>query len=181
MTVIEDGHFRVALMGDAPRAAFRASASLRAEAPADERHGCGPRRVVVEFHRAVGGLPQQALIGGVWSPRSGRALQIEVTSSGLWADEERSYLGELGHRLIPGLPEEYASAVLPVLAQSGLPPGDLSIDRAAHHPVESSPLAFTVAAQLLVAALAADSDGMVCAVRQRLVDLRRSGRHGAEV
>lgn len=169
--LVAKGAFRVAMTVEAPGAAFDPERSLVADVPAAPGDGRGARRAAVEFYRAVGGLPQRALLGGIWSPSSTGVLRVEVALSGRWADEPRTYPGQLGHWLLPGLPDEYGEEVMNMLTAAGLPSGVLTVDRAAHDPVESSQVAFRATALVLAAALGADEPQLVEAVTRRLTQL----------
>lgn len=55
--------------------------------------------------------------------------------------------------LIPGLPDEFAQSVVDGFIRRPLPAGRIVVDRAAFDPVESTPLAFELAAELLAIVL----------------------------
>ena len=171
--IIEAGHVQVALLDAAPDAAIIRRGAVAGERPSQASGGCVRRRAVVEYYRAVGGLPQRALLGGVWAPDSSGVLHVEVGLSGPWSREPASYRGALGHELVRGLPDEYGATVLRMLLKSGLPSGFLTIDTAAHDPVESSDVAFRAASLLLAAAFRGDGpDEVEMALRAQLEAIR---------
>lgn len=115
-----------------------------------------PARASVEILRQGGGLMPRALVGGSYTPGNGELL-IEVQSSGEHADGNASCVSQLSRSLVPGLPDEFSQSVIDGLVRRPLPSGRILVDRAAFDPVESSPLAFELAAELLASVLYAVS------------------------
>lgn len=175
MTIVTHRGFRVAVADDALGAAFAPTGVLAHDVPRHVDVGGTAGRAVVEYYRAVGGLPQRATLGGVWEPNASGLLRVEVAHTEPVLDGPRPWVGELGHPLVPGLPGEYASVVLDVLRHSTLPSGNLIVDRAAHDPVESSELAFRAVTLLLLAALGAPRGGVLGAVEAQLARLGADG------
>jgi len=179
MTVVTYARFRVAVAEEAPGASFTPVGGLNAEVPRPSHRVGGVRRSCVEYYRAVGGLPQRALLGGTWAPDARGVLRIDVHHSELASGGLPTCAGELGHPLVPGLPREYGSVILATLRGSELPSGHLTVDRAAHDLVESSEVAFRAAAVLLVAALGAPPEGVLKAIEDRLTRLGGEAPGGA--
>lgn len=106
----------------------------------------------VEVRRAAGGIAPSALLGGSFEPKDGTSLSLRVAWSGALAtDNADAQKGLLGHALVKGLADEFASAVLRGLSsQPELnEPGVLTVQEGAYDPVESSGYAFERAAALL--------------------------------
>ena len=66
--------------------------------------------------------------------------------------------GELGRDLVPGLPSEFAGAVLGSGIDLLWSAGTRLVDRGAHDPVQSSELAFQLAVRMLVETLRLGAD-----------------------
>lgn len=92
-------------------------------------------------------------------PSADPRLVIEVGTSGPGASGSPTCASQLAKPLVPGLPDEFAASVVNGLVRSALPGGRVVVDRAAHDVVESSPLAFELAAELLAVVLAAEATG----------------------
>lgn len=101
----------------------------------------------------------RALLGGVYAPGGENELVIEVGTSGPSFAGAPTCASQLWRPLVPGLPEEFALPSVNGLLRIALPPGRVVLDRAAFDPVESSPLAFELAAELLALVLGAMSTG----------------------
>jgi hypothetical protein len=86
-------------------------------------------------------------------PGSGEVV-LAVGVSGDDLDGELKVVSQLGRPLAAGLPAEFATAVVDGLRRRPLPAGRLLVDRAGHDPVDSSPLAFELAAELLATVVA---------------------------
>ncbi|HEY7988151.1 MAG TPA: hypothetical protein VIE19_02960, partial [Lapillicoccus sp.] len=115
--------------------------------------GLSGARGTVDVYRAVGGLPQRALLGGqLRATEDGRStVQVLLADRPAADPETPTCPGELGRELVPGLPSEFAGAV------------------------QSSALAFRLATRLLVETLrlGADADdhtveAALCALIGRL-------------
>ncbi|MDQ0240872.1 hypothetical protein [Arthrobacter bambusae] len=118
------------------------------------RDALRPVRAVVEIVRHGGGLMPRALLGGAFTPsEDGAELLIEVQTSGEDDTGKPSCKSRLWTPLIPGLPGEFAQSVVDGFIRRPLPAGRIVVDRAAFDPVESSPLAFELAAELLAIVL----------------------------
>lgn len=111
----------------------------------------------MEILRHAGGLMPRALVGGVFTPGTDSRLIVEVMTSGPILSGVSSCKSQLGKPMIPGLPNEFASSVAGRLLHRVLPGGRVVVDRAAFDPVESSPVAFELAAELLAIVLAAEA------------------------
>jgi hypothetical protein len=98
-------------------------------------------------------LPR-ALVGGHFVPDEGDPV-IEIAVSDADLQDGTSVVSRLWRPLVPGLPAEFANAVVDGLRRRPIPRGLLRIDRAGYDPVESSPLAFELAAELLATVIAA--------------------------
>lgn len=118
-----------------------------------------PVRAVVEILRQSGGLAPRALIGGIFTPAYGRAMvELAISASDPAADARCN--SRLWRPLVSGLPQEFAHSVMGgIVRRARLPVGNLVVDRAGFDPVESSPLAFELAAELLCDVLAAELSG----------------------
>ena len=160
--IISVGTRRAAVLGDEPTATFDRSQTLRASVPGvPSEMPLQAVRCVVEILRHGGGLMPRALLGGYYTPGRADELVIEVGVSGSVAAGTPTCASALARPLVPGLPIEFARSVEAGLLRSALPPGIVVVDRAAFDPVESSPLAFELAAELLAVALGAMSAGRV--------------------
>jgi hypothetical protein len=166
--IFEQGPLRISILPEVIDAVLGAADFARVEVPVSRSATCG-QRVVVEIHRRVGGLPQRALIGGSFEPAADGRLSILAGLSGpTTSDRGAACQGNLGRELVRGLPSEFASSVIVGLLQRNLPSGLITIDRGAFDPVESSGVAFTLAASVLAEVVQADSlDG----VEQRVTAL----------
>jgi hypothetical protein len=158
--IVDLGPRRVSVLPDEPTATYQASSSLteriaaRAEGPAAQ-----PTRAVVETLRHSGGLAPRALLGAEFRPTSEPlVLALEIGVSGPRFSPGETCVSQLWKPLVPGLSAEFAEAAMIGLlrVQELLPAGVLKIDRAGHDEVESSPLAFELAAELLVVVIAAE-------------------------
>jgi len=122
-------------------------------------------RAVVDLVAVSGGIRPRALIGGEFVPGAGSRLSIEVNHSGDlgWSASAGCPGLADGRPLVAGLPLEFAQAALDglvrVTCDKPLPAGALSIDRAAHDEVDSSPIAFGKAAGVLRRVLASIENG----------------------
>ena len=114
-----------------------ASASLPVRSRRPLGAGLSGARGTVEVYRAVGGLPQRALIGGqLRATEDGRStVQVLLADRPAEDPETPTCPGELGRDLVPGLPSEFAGAV-----------------------VQSSELAFQLAVRMLVETLRLGAD-----------------------
>lgn len=172
--IVKDGHITVAVepaVRDAEAPAVR-MVSGSVPAPAGELDG--PRRAVVEYYRAIAGLPQRALLGGTWQPDASGSFRVEVAAAGLTLTTTETWCQTpLGRSFIPGLADEFTDAVLESVLQQARQSGVLRVDRAAYHPVDSSRVGFRAAAALLMAVLLVDDpDGVEAAVRAAIASIR---------
>lgn len=101
----------------------------------------------------------RALLGGVFTPDGGKELLVEVFTSGRGSQGQPTCESRLSSPLIPGLPDEFAHSVVGGLVGGRLSGGRVIVDRAAFDPVESSPMAFGLAAGLLSVVLESLSEG----------------------
>lgn len=115
-----------------------------------------PVRATVEILRHAGGLMPRALVGGAFTPSTDSRLAIEVATSGQNVSGAPTCPSQLGKPLVPGLPDEFALSVIDGLIRRAPQGGRIVVDRAAFDPVESSPLAFELAAELLAVVLAGE-------------------------
>lgn len=169
--VIEVGHGFAAIGRDCPRARYAPSAMHRDSRPASGEPMSGGRRAFVEiFQRAE--PPRRALLGGTLSPGTDHTTQVVVqVSEDRPSGAPRTYPSAFRHDLVPGLLEEYAKAVPAALMTHFARPGVITIDRGAHDEVDSSVLAFSLAADLLGLVLRHESPREAeAAVRRRLAD-----------
>jgi hypothetical protein len=118
--------------------------------------GTAPVRAVVEILRQGGGLAPRALVGGIFVPSDG-GLTVKVAWSAGDPVAGPACKSQLSRQpLVRGLPEEFARPVMTgITRRLRLPSGVLSVDRGGYDPVESSPNAFELAADLFCVVLAA--------------------------
>jgi hypothetical protein len=158
--IVSVGTRRVAVLSDEPTAAFTAARTLRtAVAGTHSEMPLQAVRCVVEILRHGGGLMPRALLGGHYAPGGSDELTVELGTSGSAVHGTPTCSSALARLLVPGLPLEFAHSVEAGLLRRPLPPGFVVVDRAAFDPVESSPLAFGLAAELLAVALGAMAAG----------------------
>jgi hypothetical protein len=148
--IIEESNFRVAVGVVAEDAVFESRGVATGEVSVHGAPCGGVKRLVVEVHRRVGGLPQRALVGGTMTSAGCDKFKVEVGLSGpISLGEAPSCEGSFGRALVPGLPDEFGDAVVAGLLREAGRGGTLVVDRAAYDPVESSSTAFGVASALL--------------------------------
>ena len=171
MTIVRDGARRVAVRDDEPSAVVTTRHWTRRElagvaGPARET------RAVVEVLRALGGMRMRALLGATFVPDPASTVTVVEVPEGepLGWGSPTTCVSELGTPLVPGLPSDFTGAVADGLVTAAgatpLPPGTLRVDRAAHDEVDSSEMAFTLAAGLLhtvFTALTNDRDHLAAA------------------
>ncbi|GAB2718038.1 hypothetical protein ACX801_05725 [Arthrobacter bambusae] len=153
--VISLGTRRASVIDDEPTASFALGRvileSVQTKCSLDTLR---PVRAVVEILRHHGGLMPRALLGGAFTPSDDEGdLLIEVQTSGEHSTGKPSCKSHLWTPLVPGLPDEFAQSVVDGFIRRPLPAGRVVVDRAAFDPVESSPLAFELAAELLAIVL----------------------------
>jgi hypothetical protein len=112
----------------------------------------GPVHAFVEL-RGHRGPSSIAAVGGEWHPDDGDSV-VEVADSGdLTTGASADALTESGAKLVPGLPEEFAVAVLDGFlaapCSDGIVAGVYRIDRGGYDEVESSQIVFERASGLL--------------------------------
>lgn len=158
--IISTNARQASIVTDELTAAFDSSATReQAIAVTASESSARPVRATVEILRHTGGLMPRALVGGAFTPSTDSRLVVEVATSGPNVTGAPTCTSELGKPLVPGLPDEFASSVIDGLIRRAPPGGRIFVDRAAFDPVESSPLAFELAAELLAVALAAEARG----------------------
>lgn len=171
--IVEVGHLRAAVLLDVEAARYVLDHEARL---ANEATGIGvteEKRAVVEVHHRVGGNPQRALLGGVLVPGSADTLDLRGGLSGLITNGATPTCpGSLGRDLVPGLPDEFGTAILAALSSGLHIPGVLTVDRAAYDEVESSRRIFGLVAALLAVVLSIEDDEVEKAVREHLESWR---------
>lgn len=169
--IVEVGSFRVSVVVDDSRAEVHGVDFATCEIPALGESAGVVRRAAVEVYRQVGGLPQLAMVGGsLGSPVTGGRFTVGISLSGATSGGS-SYQGALGRQLIAGLPNEFGGAVLSGVLTGPTGPAMLTVDRGAHHPVESSGVAFSLAGSLLVAVLRCEPENVERCLRAKLGSL----------
>lgn len=155
--VIEHGPWQLAVRLDDDRGVYEISEWLVwSGAATGSCPDYQPVRASVEIRRS-GGVAPRALVGGCLRRAEGTSLRV-ATSSTLTLGADTSCPSSLSKALVPGLPPEFAEAVLKGLIDASLGSvicGDLTVDRSGYDEVESSPIAFKRAAGLLHGVLAA--------------------------
>ena len=158
--VIEHGPWQVSLGLDDDRGPYEISEWLVWNgAAAGSCPDYQPVRATVEIRRRSGGIAPRALVGGRLRRAEGTALRV-ATSPRLTLGAATSCPSSLSNALVPGLPREFAKAVMDGLIEASLGSdicGELTVDRSGYDEVESSPIAFRRAARLLRCALAAQA------------------------
>ncbi|UYY81980.1 hypothetical protein OIT41_02570 [Arthrobacter sp. YA7-1] len=159
--IISLGTRRASVIDDELTASFTLGRTiLESVQTKSSREPLRPVRAVVEIVRHGGGLMPRALLGGAFTPgEDGADLLIEVQTSGEDYAGKPSCKSRLWTPLIPGLPDEFAHSVVDGFIRRPLPAGRIVVDRAAFDPVESSPMAFELAAELLAIVLHSSSMG----------------------
>ncbi|MBO3089225.1 hypothetical protein [Cellulomonas dongxiuzhuiae] len=158
--IISVGSRRAAVVEDESTAVFDAEGVVRETTPSHAAStSSSPARCVVEILRQGGGMMPRALVGGTFTPHEGKDLVIEVRTSGPALAGVPTGASNLWDPLVPGLPEEFARPSVAGVLRAGLPSGQFVLDRAAFDPVESSPMAFELAGELLAVVLGAMSGG----------------------
>ncbi|MDQ0028783.1 hypothetical protein [Arthrobacter bambusae] len=156
--IIATGTRRAWIDQDGLGAAFVAERIIHKSVPGWPKEICArPSRAVVEILRFGGGLMPRALLGGIFQPSCAGELVVEVGATGKTVAGVPSCASQLSSSMVPGLPDEFARSVADGLVARPLPAGLIVVDRAAFDPVDSSPFAFILAAELLTAVLEAKS------------------------
>lgn len=156
--IISTDSRQASIITDEPTAVFEhATISERAIAVPPSASQVRSVRAAVEILRHGGGLMPRALLGGAFTPSADSRLVIEVVTSGSSVSGTPTCESQLATRLIPGLPDEFASSVFDGLIRRALPGGRVVVDRAGFDAVESSRMAFELAAELLAVVLAAEA------------------------
>lgn len=142
----------VAIVDDELSAAYPSENVTSAEIPVGEGSAT-PARSLVELRRFHGGAAPHVLIGGSYTPGVGRLVLVVNTCSEVASRRScRSMLG--ARRLFPGLTDEFVEPIIGGLCRhAGTGPGLITIDRFGFDPVETSPLAAELAAELLARVL----------------------------
>lgn len=164
--IIAMGGTKVAVLDPLDIAYTSGSVRLAADYPGTD---CVPPSNVislaVEVKHSFGGMRARALAGGEFQVDSSKQGRVEVFHTGrpLGLGEPATFPSLLGSPLVPGLPVDFASAVLEGLldaaSQVGLARGYLKLNRAAYDEAESSIRAFRYVSRLLVAAISAKLHG----------------------
>jgi hypothetical protein len=169
--IVAQGARNVAFRNDEPSAVYTVQGLARREVPGSSEPG-HEARAVVELSLALGGKRLRALLGANFLPDPSAVTTTFEVGTGLQLDwgATTSCVSELGSLLVPGLPSDFADAVLDGLcvasASSSLPSGTMHVDRAGHDEVDSSEKAFDLAARLLhavITALVREQDPLVAA------------------
>lgn len=147
--ITHPGPWRIAVSDLEPTAEFNSDRWLRRSVPAAGLPVTTSVAITIEVSRAAGGMWPRALLGGSFRPQ-GSELHLEVGFTGELAHDAPRTCRSLLHRpLVPGLPEEFAPAVLDGLARVAdalkLPAGVLRI-HAGGYGVDSSRWVFERAA-----------------------------------
>lgn len=158
--IVEVKARRASIIRDEPSASFVPERVMRqAISCVGTKPGRRNVRVLVEILRQGGGMMPRALLGGEFTPSESGELLVELYTSQDVLHGEPTCISGLSSSLVPGLPEEFAAAVLRALVCENLSSGRLVVDRAAFDPVESSPFVFGLASHLLSVALASIYNG----------------------
>jgi hypothetical protein len=155
---------KLSLNTDNDSARYDGAEVLRSSTSAVRAWSTAPTRVTVELSRGLGGMIMRALVGGEFLPGID-TTHFEVLTAAAPFDSgiEATCASGLGKPLIPGLPRDFAPAVLAGLEGTStsdpLPAGTLRIDRAGYDLMGSSEAAFFQAASLLRSAFSAMAAG----------------------
>jgi hypothetical protein len=157
--ILTSGPRRIAIFADEPTAAYDSDV-VRCESvvvSAADLPGAGSVRAGVEILRQGGGLAPRALLGGSFTHGHGDLVfEVRSVADAHQSAQVATCRSQLWKPLIPGLPTEFADSVIDGLIRRPVPTtGRLVVDRAGYDHVESSPLAFELAAELLARVLAA--------------------------
>lgn len=156
--IIATGTRRASILPEEPGAVFAAERIVRESIPSrPSEFPVRLSRAIVEILRHGGGLMPRALLGGVFKPSDAGELVIEVGATGKTVAGVSSCPSHLSTPLVPGLPEEFMHSVADGLVRRPFLSGRIIVDRAAFDPVESSPFAFMLAAEILAVVLQATS------------------------
>jgi len=147
--IVDLGSRAAALLEDEATATYASTRLVRVDLLPTAGSTIRQRRRLIEVLWRSGGLQPHALLGGEYIP-GGSALQVEI-AIGSRRSRGRPCRSQLAQRRLKvGLPDEYAESVVGGLARTlHLPSGLVRVDRAGYDPVESSLLAFELAAELL--------------------------------
>ena len=184
MIVVESGGRRAAISDDEVSARYEHGGFITGSRTAVAASGAGSVRLLVEVEARMGGIRARALIGALFSPtaddRADPRTDVEVRTSvrPLGSGAATTCASTLtGSPLVPGLPDEFATAVLQGLTDPTGPPlpaGTVIVDRAGHDEVGSSGWVFGLAARVLAAALSATLLGADAEAAARVVLERRA-------
>jgi hypothetical protein len=169
--IIEAGRAsKLSLETDNDSARYDSAAALRSSEPASLVSSTTPTRLTLELSRGLGGMIMRALIGAEFLPgRDATHLEVLTAAAPFDSGVEPTCTSSLGKPLIPGLPKDFAHAVLAGLekesTQDPLPAGTLRIDRAGYDLMGSSEAAFFQVASLLRSAFSAMAAGRIVAAR----------------
>jgi hypothetical protein len=158
--IVTVGPRKAAVLEDEPTAAYPWTRLMTESAVAVGPQVDDTVRAAVETLRQAGGLRPRALIGGYFTPRPDHSdVVFEVGVSGVDLNGDPKVVSQLWDPLMLGLPAEFADAVVDGLRRRPLPAGRLVVDRAGYDPVDSSPLAFELSAELLATVLVTRAAG----------------------
>jgi hypothetical protein len=168
--IIEAGRAsKLSLETDNDTARYDIAAALRSSEPASLASATAPARLTLELSRGMGGMIMRALIGAEFLPgRDATHFEVLIAAAPFDSGVEPTCASSLGKPLIPGLPKDFAHAVLAGLkesAQDPLPAGTMRIDRAGYDLMGSSEAAFFQVASLLRSAFSAMASGNDVAAR----------------
>ena len=159
---LRDGVWNLVLVTEHRPAQFVSLGKLSESASAPAANDATSRtRAVLELKAVTGGLRPRALLGGEFIAELGAETTFEVYYSGDLGLGVPATCPSLldGKLLVPGLPLEFASAVLGALTgvqcMTALPAGLLRVDRSGHDEAESSQMVFEKLGGLLRCVLAA--------------------------
>jgi hypothetical protein len=166
---------KLSLSGENASARYDSARTLESMEPSALPGSPTPVRLTLELRRNLGGTVMRALLGGEFIPGGDRTtFTVLVASAPFDSGVAATCTSDLGSRLIPGLPIDFAPSVRSGLGREiepdPLPGGTLRVDRAGHDLMGSSEAAFYQAAVLLRAAFSASLHGTDVAERlvQRL-------------
>ena len=158
MIRISDGESAVAIEVDPYLMPFTASDSATAFSPADRRSQV-LRSATVDIFRAVGGVPERALLGGINTPTDVLRIAVNVPTSGRFLMRPgKAGRALLRGDLVPGLPDVLARPVLVGLLSHSTGSGDMTVTSAGYDIEKSSYSAFVTGARVLSIALHSDHD-----------------------
>jgi hypothetical protein len=153
------GRRSVSVDHDRVSARYDCARTVTGTAAASASAAAGTVRLIVEIKRNLGGMIMRAAVGGEFrSGGDGTRFEVCVTGEPFDSGVPATCDSPLGTPLVPGLPADFADAVLGGLMadaeQAPLPGGVLRVDRAGYDLMGSSDAAFGLAAKILRHAVA---------------------------